>query len=123
MTLPKLFRVEVTQEYIAEDTVYVLAHTEEEAESLGEAAAELDPEPDGMVWASSQDLGSDPDEMVNSLKRWDSVVVSGPLLGKDIWQWCSIDNLANFFDPEFLEKERIRRIEADNGQLPLPDLS
>lgn len=115
----QLFRVTVTQEWTAEADALVWASSKAEAEKAAELEVELDvDDADADCWAGAR---PEPIENLQRLTKRDAAELW--LIGPDGNEIDDLEDFIAVFSKEDLEAIRLRKIEADNGQLALLEVA
>jgi hypothetical protein len=112
----KLFKVTVTQEWSAEAEVFVLATSQVVAKEVAYKNVDLN--------SCDSDIGSkDVRAIESSYETLDKLDDDNYFFAPNITgQYRDVDyeTFKSYITPEDLERMRIEKIEANNGQLPLP---
>jgi hypothetical protein len=112
----KLYRVNVTQEWSAEAEIFVMATSQVVAEEVAYKNVDLN--------SYDSDIGSKAVRAIeSSYETLDKLDDDNYFFAPNITgQYCNVDyeTFKSYITPEDLERQRIEKIEANNGQLPLP---
>lgn len=117
----QLYRVTVTQEWIAEGEALVWATSQQEAEKAAELELELCPDSAEAIGPYSR-AKQRPVEDAMALTPAE-VARQGLWLIDPSGNEVDLDDFQAVLTPEQIEAMRLARIEADNGQLALMEVS